>query len=222
MENQFITSPYTDRVTQNPGQTSVTCIHRAEFELQTLSLNYSSHRRDWQWRAIPLGTNTESCYPWCGIFWVRWVIYSEGFNTACTPSLNKCVIVTMQISHFNLNKGWPTWWHLFYYLLLNTAYTITHQVVASSWRLTSESCWAVDNKASVIKLVNLYSNVTSIFCLRFKRGWKSISKAFVLHIWNTCSLHIVFQGVTIVMYPYEAGSVSFIPSLYDRFNEIYT
>lgn len=64
--------------------------------------------------------------------------------------------------------------------------------------------------------------VTSIFCLRFKCGWKSISKAFVLHIWNTSSLHVVFQGVTIVMYPYEAGSVSFIPWLYDRFNEIYT
>jgi len=32
--------------------------------------------------------------------------------------------------------------------------------------LTSETCWAVDNKASVIKLVNLYSNTTVVFKLR--------------------------------------------------------
>ena len=54
------------------------------------------------WRAVPLGTNTGSCYPWCRIFWGRWVIYSDGFNTACTPSLNKRAIVTVQISHFKL------------------------------------------------------------------------------------------------------------------------
>jgi len=44
----------------------------------------------------------------------------------------------------------------------NTAYTITHQVVASLKMdvLISETCWAVNwhNKASVIKLVYLYSN----------------------------------------------------------------
>jgi len=31
--------------------------------------------------------------------------------------------------------------------------------------LTSETCWAVDNKASVIKLVNLYSNNKVLLCL---------------------------------------------------------
>lgn len=77
---------------------------------------------------------------------------------------------------------------------------------------------------SYISFLSLYwtsKTVTSIFCLRHKLGWKSISKAFVLHIWNTSSLHMI-QGVTIVMYPYEAGSVPIIPWWYDKFSEMCT
>jgi len=86
-------------------------------------------------------------------------------------------------STWYLNKGRPTWWHLLYYvnLLLNMFRMLIHPSSgacdylvhycvgcnAPSSRkllkmdvLTSETCWAVNwhNKASVIKLVYLYSN----------------------------------------------------------------
>jgi len=67
-------------------------------------------------------------------------------------------------SSWYLNKGRPAWWHLLYYV----------NVLLNMFRkmdvLTSETCWAVNwhNKASVIKLVCLYSNDMSIFRKSFK------------------------------------------------------
>ena len=44
--------------------------------------------------------------------------------------------------------------------------------------LTSETCWAVDNKASVIKLVNLYSNI------KMMHGPIRIRLVTVVYIWR--------------------------------------
>jgi len=67
---------------------------------------------------------------------------------------------------------------------LKSAQYSLHNATSSRMRLkmdvlTSETCWAVDNKASVIKLVNLYSNIYRYLITKHYPTW--IEK-LVMHI----------------------------------------
>ena len=114
--------------------------------------------------------------------WPNYMQWHSIFSTKSFLFLTNKNVFQFEFEY--LNKGWPTRWHLLHYTLLNIFQTLIRPSSGASeyllccvgWLeacwcyvaglsvgdvdvLTSETCWAIYNKASVIYLVNLYSNI---------------------------------------------------------------
>jgi len=112
----------------------------------------------------------------------------------------KILCVLDRASSWYLNKGWPTWWHLLYYLLLNMFQTL---IRPSSWACDYllrcvgwlEACWCYVAGLSVgdvvfeCRLNHYFQNVWSNFCRAENGKNATFCKVFLVHF--ECFLRFV-------------------------------
>ena len=99
--------------------------------------------------------------------WYRWMIAMLDLENV------RVLCVLDRASSWYLNKGWPTRWHMLYYILLNMFQTLIRPSSGASEYLLCcvgwlEACWCyvaglavgdVVSECRLNHLVNLYSNV---------------------------------------------------------------
>ena len=119
----------------------------------------------WQLHQLPYNSQTQFCNTDIPLqLWLRNI--SSG-----TTDITIILCVLDRASSWYLNNGWPTWWHLLYYILLNMFQTLIRPSSGASEYLLCcvgwlEACWCYVPGLSVGGVVsecrlNNYSDTTS-------------------------------------------------------------